>query len=52
MLFPDQREEMNEINGRGEGYLSLDAEPLKRIRVPTVTNLESLNAAIREGLTR
>lgn len=52
MLFPDSREEMNEVNGRGEGYLSLDGEPLKRVRVPTVTDFDKLNAAIREGLTR
>lgn len=52
MLFPDSREEMNEVNGRGEGYLSLDGETLKRVRVPTVTDFDKLNAAIREGLTR
>lgn len=52
MLFPDSREEMNEVNGRGEGYLSLDGEPLKRVRVPTVTHVDKLNAAIRDGLTR
>lgn len=52
MLFPDSREEMNEVNGRGEGYLSLDGEPLKRVRVPTVTDFYKLNSAIRDGLTR
>lgn len=52
MLFPDCRDDMTAINGRGEGYLSFDGEPLKRVRVPTVTNVESLNAAIRDGLTR
>lgn len=51
MLFPDSREELNEVNGRGEGYLSLDGEPIKRVRVPTVTDFDKLNAAIREGLT-
>ena len=52
MLFPDSREDMTEVNGRGEGYLSLDGEALKRVRVPTVTDFDKLNAAIREGLTR
>jgi DNA segregation ATPase FtsK/SpoIIIE and related proteins len=51
MLFPDFRDDMTVINGRGEGYLSLDGEPLRRVRVPTVTNVECLNAAIRDGLT-
>lgn len=52
MLFPDCRDDMTVINGRGEGYLSLDGEPLRRVRVPTVTNVERLYAAIRDGLTR
>lgn len=52
MLFPDFREDMTAVNGCGEGYLSLDGEALKRVRVPTVTDIDKLNAAIREGLTR
>jgi hypothetical protein len=52
MLFPDFREEMTEINGRGQGYLSLDGEQIKRVQIPTVSNLSKLHAAIREGLTR
>ena len=52
MLFPDSHDDMTAVNRRGEGYLSLDGEPLKCIRVPTVTNVERLNAAIRDGLTR
>jgi DNA segregation ATPase FtsK/SpoIIIE-like protein len=52
MLFPDSREEMDATNDRGQGYLSLDGEPLRRVQVPTVTNFPKLNAAIRAGLTR
>lgn len=52
MLFPDSRENMEALNGRGEGYLSIDGEVLKRVRVPTVTDFDKLNAAIRDGLTR
>jgi DNA segregation ATPase FtsK/SpoIIIE-like protein len=54
MLFPDEREKMDEVNGRGQGYLSFDGDVdgLKRIVVPTVTDHEKLNAAIRRGLNR
>jgi hypothetical protein len=55
MLFPDFKEDMKQtINGRGQGFLHLDGERegLKRIVVPSVTNLEKRNAAIREGLSR
>jgi hypothetical protein len=54
MLFPDFREEMTETNGRGQGYLSLDGdvEGLKRVLVPSVTDFDKLNKAIREGLSR
>ena len=54
MLFPDFREEMNHTNGRGQGYLSLDgnSDGLKRVIIPSVTNFDKLNNAIREGLSR
>lgn len=52
MLFPDVREQLFDINKRGQGYLMLDGEGIKRVQVPTIMNFEKLNDAIREGLTR
>jgi hypothetical protein len=53
MVFPDSREEMEGItNGRGQGFLLLDGEPLHRVQIPTITDFSKMNAAIREGLTR
>jgi len=53
MLFPDSREEMETVvNDRGQGFLSLDGEPLYRVQIPTITNHSKLDIAIRDGLTR
>jgi hypothetical protein len=54
MLFPDYREEMTDINGRGQGYLSLDGDidGLKRVVVPSVSDFDKLHTTIREGLSR
>jgi DNA segregation ATPase FtsK/SpoIIIE-like protein len=52
MLFPDTRDEMNAVNQRGQGYLSLDGEPIRRVQIPSIGNFQKLNTAIRDGLTR
>ena len=54
MLFPDYREDMTHINGRGQGYLYFDGDNdgLRRVIVPTVTDHARLNNAIRESLCR
>ena len=52
MLFQDNREEMTATNARGQGYLSLDGEPLRRIQIPTVRDFPKLQSALRDGLTR
>jgi len=54
MLFPDFREEMTHINGRGQGYLHLDGDinGLKRVIIPSVTDFSKLNNAVCEGLSR
>jgi DNA segregation ATPase FtsK/SpoIIIE-like protein len=54
MLFPDYRDLMNDTNGRGQGYLSLDGdvEGIRRVAVPSVTDYELMNGAIRDSLTR
>jgi hypothetical protein len=53
MLFPDAREQMGEVtNDRGQGFISLDGEGLKRCVVPSVTDVDKLNTAIRDALTR
>ena len=52
MLFPDFRENMDGNNSRGKGYLHLDGDTVRRIYVPSVTDFDKLNKAIREGLTR
>ena len=52
MLFPDYREEMTHTNTRGQGYLHLDGEDLKRIIVPSITDFNKLNTAICVGLNR
>jgi hypothetical protein len=52
MLFPDSRDEFNMTNDRGQGFLSLDGEPLHRVQVPRIVNQNSLNMVIRKGLIR
>ena len=54
MLFPDFRENMDETNGRGQGYLYLDGDVdgIKRVQVPSIKDFDKLNSAIRDGLTR
>jgi hypothetical protein len=52
MLYNEHREEMTANCGRGQGYLLLDGEGLYRIRVPTVNDMDKLNAAIADALSR
>ena len=46
MLVPDYRDEMNQNNARGEGYMYLDGEGLYHIKVPRVSDSERLHRTI------
>ena len=52
MLFSDYKDEMVSDCGRGSGYLLRDGKGVKRVVVPEVRNIDLLNLAIAEGLTR
>ena len=51
MLAPDFRDQMAEINGRGQGYLLLDGQGIYRVQVPKVTNMDKLHKAIASRLS-
>lgn len=46
MLAPDYRDEMNDLNAQGQGYLLLDGKGLFRVQVPHVTDTDKLRATI------
>lgn len=50
MLVPDYRDQMNQNNTRGEGYMYLDGKGLYRIKVPRVRDPERLHRVIASRL--
>jgi len=53
MLFTDYKDEMNEANGIGQGYLLVDGQSgIRRVIVPKITNPERVDACIREAVSR
>ncbi len=53
MLFTDYKDEMQEINGTGQGYLLVDGQSgIRRVVSSNITNTDKLNACIREAVSR
>lgn len=52
MLFPDFKEQMNDRNSLGEGYLFLDGKGIERVRVEKVRNFSALSENIRQAMSR
>lgn len=50
MLVPDYRDQMNQNNARGEGYMYLDGKGLYHIKVPRVRDPERLHRVIASRL--
>lgn len=51
MLFTDYKDEMNEHNALGEGYLLIDGQ-LERVRVAKIRDMDVLNDSIRKAMCR
>lgn len=52
MLFPDFKEQMNDRNSLGEGYLFLDGKGIERIKVERVRDFSALSENIRQAMSR
>ncbi len=52
MLFPDYKDQMNDRNGLGEGYLLLDGHAIERVRVAAIQDMDGINANIRKAMCR
>lgn len=52
MLFPDFKEQMNDRNSLGEGYLFLDGKGIEHIKIERVQNFNALGETIRQAMSR
>lgn len=52
MLFTEYKDNMDERNGIGEGYLLIDGQDIERIKVEPAKDMDCLNANVREAMSR
>lgn len=52
MLFADCKEQMNERNNIGEGYLLVEGQGLERVKVAEMKDFDALNDSIRKAMNR
>ena len=52
MLFSDYKDNMNDHNGLGEGYLLIDGQDIERVKVAEIQNFGTLNESIQQAMRR
>lgn len=50
MLFTDYKEQMTDRCGLGEGYLLMDGQPIERVSVAEIKDMDALNETIRKTM--